>query len=277
MTPVLRFLTVLWEAIRRFGQNDGAAMAGFVAFSGLLSLFPFLIFATQLTGVLVGPDDTEAVIEALFRIAPEHVALTLEPVVTEVLHGRSGSLLTVSVVFAIYVASNAVDAIRLAFDRAYRVDSDPFVFNRVRAICVVFIGAVVAALLGFSILLSPLLIRMATELTHVEIPGITGYLSYGFGLLVFVSFAWGLHKFLPGRRRSRAIRLWPGVLLTTLLWIIAATAFSTYLTYVPSYTVTYGTLAGVIITLMFFYITGMVIIFGAEFNAALNRVKPGQA
>ncbi|WP_424932526.1 YihY/virulence factor BrkB family protein [Amaricoccus macauensis] len=269
-----RFFLVLWDAIRRFNRNDGAAMAGFVAFSCLLSIFPFLIFATALTGLIVGPDNTDAVIEALFEIAPEHMARTLEPVVGEVLQGRSNSVLTISVLFAIYVASNAVDSIRMAFDRAYLVRPDPFFLNRIRAIGFVMVGAIVAALLGFTILLSPLLIRLATELLHVQVPGITGYLTYAFGLAVFVSFAWGMHRFLPGRRLSRSIRLWPGVILTALLWIIAATAFSTYLSYAPSYAVTYGTLAGVIITLMFFYITGMVIIFGAEFNAALNRMQP---
>ncbi len=61
--------------------------------------------------------------------------------------------------------------------------------------------------------------------------------------------------------------------MTTLFWVIAAWGFSTYLKYTPTYTVTYGTLAGVIITLMFFYLTGATVIFGAEFNAALNRLR----
>lgn len=274
MRKIRRFFLVLWDAWNRFNRNDGAAMAGYVAFSSLLSIFPFLIFATALAGLMVGQDNTEATIEALFQIAPEHVARTLEPAVSEVLHQRSNSLLTVSVVFAIYVASNAIDSIRMAFDRAYLVTPDSFLLNRLRAISFVLVGAVVAGLLGFTILLSPLLIRLAATFLDIQVPGITSYLTYGFGLAVFVGFAWGMHRYLPGRRLSRAIRLWPGVVLTALLWIIAATAFSTYLSYAPSYTVTYGTLAGVIITLMFFYITGTVIIFGAEFNAALNRMKP---
>jgi membrane protein len=277
MRKVRRFFVVLWDAWNRFNRNDGNAMAGYVAFSGLLSIFPFLIFCTSLIGLLVGPAKTEATVAALFDIAPEHVARTLEPVVIEVLHNRNNSLLTVSILFAVFVASNAVDSIRMAFDRAYLVVPDHFVLNRLRAITFVLVGAVVAALLGLTILLSPLLIRLATNLLQVQVPGIAGYLTYAFGLVVFIGFTWGLHRYLPGRRLSRAIRLWPGVLLTALLWIIAATGFSTYLSYTPSYTVTYGTLAGVIITLMFFYITGVAVIFGAEFNAALNRMHPDQA
>ena len=56
------------------------------------------------------------------------------------------------------------------------------------------------------------------------------------------------------------------------VWMALASGFSFYLTLTPGYTVTYGTLAGVMITLMFFYLTGATIIYGAEFNAALNRI-----
>jgi membrane protein len=64
--------------------------------------------------------------------------------------------------------------------------------------------------------------------------------------------------------------------VTTVLWVAFASAFSIYLSYTPTYTVTYGTLAGVIITLMFFYLTGATIIFGAEVNAALNQLGLAQ-
>ena len=90
-------------------------------------------------------------------------------------------------------------------------------------------------------------------------------------MLVFIGFLLIMHRVLPGRR-LKGCRLWPGVLVTTVLWVALALGFSIYLSYTPTYTVTYGTLAGVIITLMFFYLTGATIIYGAEVNAALNRI-----
>jgi membrane protein len=71
-------------------------------------------------------------------------------------------------------------------------------------------------------------------------------------------------------------RLWPGVWITTVLWVTFASGFSVYLSFTPTYTVIYGTLAGVIITLMFFYLTGATIIYGAEVNAALNQMGPAE-
>ena len=276
MRRLRRLFRVIWVAIDRFNRNDGSAMAGFIAFSGLLSLFPFLIFAATLTGIWVGSDRSDSIIEALFDIAPEHVALTLSPVVEDVLSRQSGEVLTVSALFAVWVASSAVEAFRIAFDRAYAVpDPRSFIENRALAILLVFIGAVVAALLGVSILFSPLILRFLQQVLMVPVPEITRYLTYGFGVMVFVGFLLMMHRMLPGRR-VKGSRLWPGVVVSTLLWVSAASGFSIYLSFTPTYTVTYGTLAGVIITLMFFYITGAAIIFGAEVNAALNQIGPAE-
>jgi len=271
---LLRFLRALWTAQERFHLNDGWAMAGFIAFSGLLSIFPFLIVAATMIGIFVGEARSAEIIDALFAIAPEHVAMTLEPVVHEVLGKQSQRVLTLSALFAIWVASNAVEAFRTAFDRAYAV-ADPrhFVKNRILAIIMVFVGAIVAALLGLMIIFSPLVMLMAERITGGPIPLAAGYLTYGFGILVFFGFLLVMHMILPGRTLSLRM-LWPGVLVTTIMWLAAAGGFTLYLTFTPTYTVTYGTLAGVIITLMFLYLTGATIIFGAELNAALQRLSP---
>lgn len=261
---------VLKDAVDGFWRNDGSAMAGYIAFTGLLSIFPFLIFATMLIGTLIGEERSDELTHALFEIAPSHVAMTLEPVVDEVISGASERILTISALFAIWVASNAVESFRTAFDRAYQViDPRNFFVTRAIAIGFVFLGAIVAALLGFSILLAPLIIRILSDF-GINVPGIASWLAYLFGLLVFTGFVHLMHRALPGRS-MRGTLLWPGVVVTTLVWLVAAWGFSVYLGYTPTYSITYGALAGVIITLMFFYITGAVIIFGAELNAALNR------
>jgi len=265
-----RFLNALWVAFDRFNRNDGSPMAGYIAFSGILSIFPFLIFAATLTGILFGGDQSGHIIESIFEIAPEDVAQTLEPVAIEVLNKQSGEVLTISFLFAIWVATSAVEAFRIAFDRAYAVpDPRGMIENRLLAILLVLIGAFVAALLGVSIVFSPLILRFLEQVLLLRVPLIASYLTYMFGVLVFIGFLLLMHRLLPGRRVKR---VWPGVLVTTVLWMALASGFSFYLTMTPGYTLTYGTLAGVIITLMFFYLTGATIIYGAEVNAALNRI-----
>jgi membrane protein len=266
-----RWFRVLWVAVDRFNRNDGSAMAGFIAFSCLLSLFPFMIFAATLTGILVGAERSDSIIEAIFNIAPEHVAMTLAPVAQEVLSKQSNEILTLSAMFAIWVASSAVEAFRIAFDRAYAVpDPRGFIENRTLAIGLVFIGAVVAALLGVSILFSPLILSFVDNVLMIPVPPVASLITYIFGVLVFIGFLLIMHRVLPGRHMKNS-RLWPGVLVTTFLWVTIASGFSIYLSFTPTYSVTYGALAGVMITLMFFYLTGATIIYGAEVNAALNH------
>ena len=140
-----RRLAILWDAVLSFNRNDGWAMAGYIAFSCILSLFPFLIAAATLIGIAVGQARSGEIIDAIFNIVPAHVALTIEPVVIEVLSKSSGRVLTASTLFAIWVASSAVESFRVAFDRAYRVD-DPrgIIHNRLLAIGLVFLGSITA-------------------------------------------------------------------------------------------------------------------------------------
>ena len=109
---------LLRSAYRRFERDDGTAMAGYIAFSVFLSLFPFAIFMTALAGVLIGPDEARQAMDALFELAPAHIAQTLEPVISDVIGKERGGVLTFSALAAVWIASNAVEAIRIAFDRA---------------------------------------------------------------------------------------------------------------------------------------------------------------
>lgn len=268
---------VAFNAYERFEGDDGFAMAGFIAYSVFLSLFPFAIFMSALSGILIGPDESLEIIDALFQLAPEHIARTLSPVLLEVMGEARGGLLTFSALAALWIASNAVEAVRIAFERAYNVDaSRKFIHRRVVAITFVFIAAVAFAMLGFIIILAPLAIQLARDYLPFDIPFGLGILRYLFGLLVFALFLLMLNRWLPSRA-PKTRRVWPGIIVSTVLWIIGATGFSIYLAFAPSYTVTYGAFAGVIVTLLFFYITGAIVIFGAEVNAALLAMRKREA
>ena len=264
---------VLRSAYRRFNRDDGGAMAGYIAYTVFLSLFPFMIFMSALAGVLIGPEEARAVIDALFELAPAHIAQTLEPVLNDVIGKARGGVLTFSALGAIWVASNAVEAVRVAFDRAYDSEAPAsFVRRRGVAIVFVFLAAITFAALGVVIILAPLALRLAEELLGFAAPGWATWVRYGLGLFVFALFLLTLNRWLP----SRALRwrlLLPGIGVSTILWIAGAFGFSVYLAYAPDYTLTYGAFAGVIVTLLFFYLTGAAVIFGAEVNAALMAFR----
>ena len=281
MNPVRAVLLApwpfLWTVIRRFAEHDGPVFTGYIAYSLMLSVFPFLIFAMAVTGFVVGQQAVEMAVDALFEGVPEHVALTLKPVLFEVIGQRRGGILTVSALVAIWAASNGVEAIRLGLDRAYGVPrARHMALSRLIAVAVVIGGFIVFTLLSALIVFAPLAFHLIEAWTAVDIPLEADIVRYAVGLAILTGSLWAMHRVLPSRRTGH-LRLWPGVAASVVIWSLAATGLSIYLAYAPGYSVTYGTLAGVIVTLLFFYLTGLAIIFGAEVNAVVNRDRMGAA
>lgn len=264
------------SALNRYWRDDGDAMAGYIAYSCFLSLFPFAIFATALAGVIIGPRDADEILDALLGLAPEHIALTLAPVVKGVTEGASERLATISAVAGLWVASNAVESIRVAFDRAYAAPSPrSFVRRRARALGFVLLATLIFGLLGLLVIAAPLALSMAETRLGFSTPWGLGLVRHGLGLAVLAFFLFQLHLLLPTRRPPRR-RLWPGIWVSAALWTVAALGFSVYLAWAPSYAATYGAFAGVIVTLLFFYLTGAAIILGAQVNAALTAFRPNR-
>lgn len=264
---------ILSRAVRRFIDHDGSALAGFIAFSLLLALFPFVIVAVMLASLIIGAGESVAAVRAMVELLPEDLTGTIEPVLLQVIRVDRGSVLTVSAAVALWSASTGIEAFRTAFDRAYDVtDRRPWWKNRLQSIGIVFLGVVTFLIVSLAILLGPLLVGLAERRLDIVVPGFVTGLRYAIGLGAFIGFLYVLHRMLPPRPPAA---LWPGMLATTLLFMAAATGFSLYLAFAPGYAVTYGAMAGVVVMMLFFYLTGLVIILGAEINASLARVRAG--
>ncbi len=272
-----RRIKALWRiaksSVRNYWADDGDALAGYIAYATFLSMFPFAIFAVAFAGALVTPEEIDAAVEGLFGLAPEHIARTLEPVIRGVALDNGRTLITTAALFALWTASNAVEALRVAFDRAYRPEHERgFAMRRLRAMAFVVLASLTFLLLGLLLVGAPIALRMAEAQLGVATPFGVGVLRYAIALAMFAAFLMQMHLFLPSERPHRK-RLWVGIWVSVGLWTIGATAFSAYLSYAPNLAVTYGTFAGVIVTLLFFYLTGAAIILGAEVNATLMAYR----
>ena len=280
----------LFLAVRTLATNNGTQLAGHMAFMGFLALFPFLIFLTSL-GAFIGDDETPLqVVEILFDYLPAEVVLTLQPAINDVLGRPRGGLLTLSILITLWVASSGVEALRTALNNAYGVAKPrPYWYRRLQGILVVICTAVVAFVLSFAVIFTPLLVQLLNYLIEVSevvadfVSGLYGeevtfqiapawtILRYAFSLLVMVTGVVVLHRFLPNRMHKTAWVL-PGAVLTTVLWLMLAGLFTRYLASIPSYSLTYGPLGGAVVSLLFFYVTALVFVLGGEYNAALHRI-----
>jgi len=265
---VIALIRHLMTTYRAFVADDGPAFAGYISFATLLGLFPFVILATNIAALAVGRDRGESIVDELIDYLPPHVVQTLEPVILDVLDHAGTGVLTFS---------------GLAFDRAYGTGREHGVIRgRLIALSTVLLGVLVMVSLGLIVIFAPIALGTIDNMVDVDLPpslawitsGWANVLRYGIGLSVFLMFLLYLHRVLPAHRLNWE-QLVPGVLLSTAIWVIAVLAYTAFIAWRSTYASTYGTLAGVVITLMFFYITGMAIIFGAVFNAVLNGRKEG--
>ncbi len=266
---------VFADAIGHLIEDDGFAVASHVALSTLLAIFPFLIFIAALTGFLGLDDMADRIAELLFDAWPEQVAGPVAGEIRQVLTQPRGDVLTFGVIAAIWFASNGVEALRMALNRAYRVhDNRFFVFRRIQAVAMVLLGSIVLIAFAFLIVLGPLLWATANRwMPWLEDFSASLNLSrYVIATVLTASGLLAAHALLPAGKR-RIVDLLPGVVATLLLWIASGAVFGAYLAGFANYVSTYAGLAGVMTALIFLYLVAMVFIFGGELNAAILRQK----
>ncbi|SFJ82354.1 membrane protein [Sphingomonas sp. NFR04] len=256
--------------------NDGFTYAGNLAYLSLVTLFPFFIVATALAS-LVGRTGTGVhALEAFLQTVPPDVAKLLREPVIEVLHNRStGGLLWFGALVGLWTTAGFIETIRGIVRQAYGVSSDkPFWRYRLGAI-----GMIVAAVLmvmlafAFQVILTGIeqflyrILPWATEAQRFASAGKAVPAFALFGALYVLFFA-----LTPSLYRSRRYPKWPGALCTTLWWLSVTGGLPWVLSTLGGYGATYGSLAGVMVALIFFFLVGLGVVVGAELNAALAEV-----
>lgn len=271
--------SVLADAIGHFNRDDGWALASHVALSVLMALFPFLIFVTAVAGFAGSPELATEAARLLFEAWPADVA---EPVAREIemiVTFHRLDLLTVGILLAIFLASNGVEAIRIALNRAYRArETRSLLRLRAQSVLYVVAGAVGLVMIAFALVVAPL----AVDAVLIHVPALVPVFEtvarfrIGIALAVLSLGLIACHYWLPAARPPIG-RLWPGVLLTLVFWIVGGAAFGVYIARFASYASTYAGLAGIMTAIVFLYLAGVAVILGAELNAAIERHRRGRA
>lgn len=282
-TPLARGLAgalLLWRALGRALRHlffeDGLVVAGYVAFAALFALFPFLIVLLSIAGMLGQSEAAQASIELGLELVPAEVATVLRPVIAEIRGGAPRGLLGLGILVSLWFASSGMEAIRHVLDRAYGApEPTNFLLARLQSLFLVVMVALAILIAMLALVAVPLVARIAAWLgEHALFERNLWFLvRYGLGLGMLLALTVTLHLALP-TVPLRLVEVLPGTFLSVALWAIAADLYSAYLASLPtSYSVTYGSLAGIIVTLFFFYISAAIFIFGAQLNGALREER----
>jgi len=276
---IFRQFKTIAGAVYAVYADSGFAMAGAVAFSFVLSLFPFCIFLGAVAGLFGGEVWARQGIARLFEIAPAPVAQALAPEVMAVMGQSRFDLLTVGALVALFFATSSIESLRAALNVAYRkketrsyfvclLESSLFVVLSALGMLVltwgVVVGPEVAARIKPPWLLwladegwLPLIVRFAIVVAAI-------------GLQLLAYHLW----LAAGERRLGDV--WPGVLLSIVLWLAAARLFGSWLN-ITDYSRFYAGLTQIMSALVFFQVSAIIIILGAELNRGLLEIKERRA
>ena len=273
----MRFVfRIFYDAVMRFSQDDGWAIASYIALAILTSLFPFLIFVTALAGFFGTKTLADEAVALLFQTWPKQVAAPIANEIHNVLTNTQRGLLTIGVILAIYFSSSGVEAIRIGLNRAYGAsETRAWWVLRLESIAYVFVGALALLTLAFLVVLAPLIWSIVLHFApgFEPLDRLVTFSRFAVASVVILLALVLAHKFLPAGRRSLA-DMAPGIVLTSVMWIAAGIAFGSYLAeFARNYVTTYAGLASVMIALVFLYLVAAIFIFGGELNAAILRAK----
>ena len=264
-----------WEVVKRVAvgvYNDGFIHAGNLAYLAIVALFPFFIVAAAAAHLFGQSQDAQLTVMNILRRMPPDVANTLREPVQEVLTVRTGNLLWLGAIVGLWTATSFVETIRDILRRAYGVKyCAPFWEYRLGSILLI-LGAVLLLMLAFAASAALTFVRAAIVQWFPLAAGLgdtLGIYRLVPAATLFFTFYVLFYALTPARYRKHHCRKWPGALFITVWWLATVELLPSVLGLLGGYSRTYGSLAGVMITLIFFFVVGLGVVIGAELNAAL--------
>jgi membrane protein len=252
--------------------NEGFIHAGNLAYLSMLAIFPFFILSGALFQLVGEVDDRRMMVQTVLQAMPATVQGVIAPVAESVIDARTGWLLWLGAAAGLWSVSSLIETIRNVLRRAYGTKA-VLAFWRYRlASAGLIIGAVMLLLLS---LFAQVMIGAAQQVILARLPQLAELVgSLGLSRIVpalglFGSLYLLFWTLAPLEYRSRRYPKWPGAVFTTVWWLAVTIAMPPVLSGFFTYDLTYGSLAGIMIALFFFWLVGLGVVIGAELNAAL--------
>ena len=265
-----------WEFIRgmikKLKEDDVSGLAAQLSYFFLLSLFPLFIFLFTLVAYL--PYSQEEILRTIQAFAPAKSMALIETNLKEIMKG-DGKLLSLGIFGTIWSASNGLNAIISAFNRAYDVVETRSYFIA-RGMSIILTFAMI-----FVFLFALLLPVFGKQI------GLFFFTQFGFSeefltvwntsrwvisslvlLIVFIMLYW-----VAPNKKLKCVSVLPGAIFAMIGWVCVSFIFSFYVDQLGYYNTTYGSLGGIIVLMIWFYLSGLIIIMGGEINALVGRKK----
>jgi len=267
---------LLKRTARETNEDDCLGLAAQLAYYFFLALFPTILFVLALASFFPLTSFSDELVRALSPFAPPEIVRFLEEQLRRISNADSGGILTVGILGAIWSSSAAVVAVMGSLNRAYDIEeARPWWNVRLTAI-------------GLTLALAVLIV---TSFTLIVVgPTIAERLAAAFGLGAVFEWAWkvlqwpvafflvstglGLVYYFAPDAEQDWTWITPGAVFGTALWVAVSLGFKFYVAKFTDYNATYGAVGGVVVLLLWFYISGLAVLVGAEMNAEIEHASP---
>ena len=260
----------LW---RESQKDELLGRAAQLSYYALLALFPALIFLTALMGLFSVQSYMPELMSYLRNVLPADALSMVERFLTQIAEGSGANILSLGALGALWASSSGVTAIMDALNVVYDVQEDRRPFWRVRLTAIVL----TLALAGFVIVSLTLILYG---------PTIGAWIADWFGLGELFTWAWNvlqwpiiaglmlivvgaIYHICPDMKRPWRL-LTPGSVFAVTMWVVVSLGFKAYVDNFGDYNKVYGSIAGVIVLMLWFYWSGMVLLLGGEINAEIE-------
>lgn len=272
-----------FEVLKRVAvgvYNDGFIHAGNLAYLSLMTVFPFFIVAVAIAKIFGRTADGMASVGAFLQTVPPGVADVLRPPIIEALTARTGNLLWFGAIVGLWTTGSLIETLRDILRRAYGTKGGrAFWEYRLGAIgitvlsvfAVMFAFSIQVMLVGVEQIMRTLFPFADQAIAIVTATKLLPMLVVG-GALYFLFLS-----LTPRAYKPKQFPKWPGAVLTAVWWYGTTMLLPPTLSMLGGYDLTYGSLAGVMIVLIFFFVIGLGVVIGAELNAALAEFPQEEA
>ncbi|UWQ21133.1 YihY/virulence factor BrkB family protein [Jannaschia sp. W003] len=270
--PMRGWIDIFKRVVGEIGKDHVGLVAAGVAFYGLLAIFPAITALMSIAGLLYEPSELVNSLAGVAGVVPQDVAQIVLDQAEKVAGSQEGGLtlgLILGLGLALWSASagvgSLIEGINLAYDERETRGFVKLKLITLGLTLLMIVGVIVAALLiiAVPVVLQFLAFAPAME-TAIQL------LSYVPLALIVVTGVGLLYRFGPARDPAKWRWLTPGALIACTLWLVASIGFSIYVTNFGSYNETFGSLAGVVVMLMWMWISAYVILMGAELNSEIE-------
>ena len=271
---VKKFLKAMIEKVQ---QNDLFNIGAMLAYYLLFSIFPFLIFLLNIVG-LIAAEYQQDILE-LLQVLPKNVVAIINPILTSMINSSSGTLLSVSLLLALWAGSKGIIKLMGEVSRAFG-STKPHSFLVTRALGLLFtlaLSAMMVVLVSANVF-GDIIYHYVVSLVGEQelLMEVFHFLRGTVPFLVMVIIFALLYRFSPSadvKRKITIVEMLPGALFTSVSWIIITYAFSFYVNNFGRYDATYGSLGGIIVLLLWLYLSSIVMVLGAYVSSVYVDLK----